>query len=126
MLIDDDTDYTSVLSGFMEQRGYLVETSQLVPGLMEDILRHKPTLLLMSMSSQKPEAIQLIREINDHSELSDMSLFVITGCVDAENALDQDICGRIDGFFLKPVSPSFLLSRISEELLKGQMASVFR
>ncbi len=118
LLAEDDLDYCNALSLLLEGRGYTVERAPLAETLVDRVLAHPPSLVLMSLQGRQKEALGLLQHLRARPELDALPIFIVSGRIDARESFEGGGFGRIDGFFLKPIDPARFLSRISEILLQ--------
>ncbi|MCJ7739274.1 MAG: hypothetical protein MUQ10_18500 [Anaerolineae bacterium] len=80
-----------------------------------------PDLILIVMISYSLGGIGLARELKHDPDLAGVPVLVVTSIARSIESVcfDDETLNAIEGFFVKPVSPSELLTVIASDILEG-------
>ena len=111
MVADDDDDLAFLLASQLQQAGFKVHTCMGGKNLLDEVVRHKPDLLLLDIAMQQVDGSELCREIKKDPRTSYLKILMMSGNHDvAEHAAR---CGA-DGHIAKPLSLSSIKAVINK------------
>ena len=114
LIVDDDTSVLRTFSKLLQKAGYATETAETGKEAIEKISKRFYDVVLIDFRLPDMDGINLLEKIPD--QLTSSVKIMITGFPSLDlgvKALDMGI----DAYVVKPVSPSDLLSLISEKLM---------
>jgi two-component system response regulator HydG len=114
LIVDDDTSVLRTFSKLLQKAEYATETAETGKEAIEKISKRFYDVVLIDFRLPDMDGINLLEKIPDH--LTSSVKIMITGFPSLDlgvKALDMGI----DAYVVKPVSPSDLLSLISEKLM---------
>lgn len=114
LIVDDDTSVLRTFSKLLQKTGYATETAETGKEAIEKISKSFYDVVLIDFRLPDMDGINLLEKIPD--QLTSSVKIMITGFPSLDlgvKALDMGI----DAYVVKPVSPSDLLSLISEKLM---------
>ncbi len=114
LIVDDDTSVLRTVSKLLQKAGYATETAETGKEAIEKISERFYDVVLIDFRLPDMDGINLLEKISDH--LISSVKIMITGFPSLDlgvKALDMGI----NAYVVKPVSPSDLLSLISEKLM---------
>jgi DNA-binding response OmpR family regulator len=115
MLFDDDDTMVSLLQTLLELEGYQVvlpDTTDRVEGLLENISREKPALLLLDVHLNHFNGLDVLRRLRQSEELKSTRVLMTSGM-----DLNHECCLEdADGFLMKPYMAEDLMSKIKKVL----------
>jgi len=113
LIVDDDISILRTFSKLLQKAGYVTETAETGKEAIEKISKRFYDVVLIDFRLPDMDGTNLLEKISDH--LISSVKIMITGFASLDlgaKALDMGI----DAYLVKPVSPSDLLSLISEKL----------
>ena len=115
LLVDDEEEFTSVLSERMESRGMTVVTADSGPAAIEKAEKQAFDAIVLDMmmpGMDGLETLQRLREINP-----DLQIIMLTGHATLEKGITAVKLGAMD-FLEKPVDMQTLIAKIKEAKIK--------
>ncbi len=113
MLFDDDDTMVSLLQTLLELEGYQVvlpETTDRVEGLLENISREKPALLLLDVHLNHFNGLDVLRRLRQSEEFKSTRVLMTSGMDLGHECCLEDA----DGFLMKPYMAEDLMSKIKK------------
>ena len=114
LIVDDDTSVLRTFSKLLQKAGYATETAETGKEAIEKMGKRFYYVVLIDFRLTDMDGITLLEKISDH--LISSVKILITGFPSLDlgaKAMDMGF----DAYVVKPVSPSDLLSLISEKLM---------
>ncbi len=113
LIVDDDHNFCETLEDILNESGYddiikLYDGAELLRGL-EEI---SPDLILLDVTMPHLGAISVIDEISKEEKFKNIPIIIITGQKELKNSFDSN--ENVHAFFVKPLDPLNLVSKISE------------
>ncbi|MCG6156985.1 response regulator [Rubinisphaera margarita] len=116
LVVDDDENERTLLSGLLKMHGFEVNTA--ANGLEAmDFLSHNelPDYVLLDMKMPKVDGPSMLRQIRSDDRLANVTIFAVSGT----SPDDLGIEGGIAGWFPKPLDPE----RLIKAMTKGHPAA---
>jgi len=112
MLIEDDFTMVSLLSMLLEMEGFsVVKMPEPDSGKIIATIQHeKPSVILMDVNLSQLNGLELLRQIREIQELSDMHVLMSSGLDFSQECMDAGA----DGFIMKPYMPDDLIGKIHQ------------
>jgi CheY-like chemotaxis protein len=109
LVVDDDADYSLLLTIYLEQGGYRVSTARSAAEAMSSALRERPDLVTVDYRMAEVDGLELCRRLRAEEPTRDLPLMLITGNPQPELEAWARAAG-VDAFFYKLdlTAPSFL------------------
>ncbi|MGH9228971.1 MAG: ATP-binding protein [Acidimicrobiales bacterium] len=108
LCVDDDPSVVHVLQKMVSGHGYRVVGSQSARTAVEDARRGKPAAILIDVRLQRPDALDVLRELRSDPETSAIRVIVLSG------ADPGDLPEGVDGYLSKPVQQVRLLRMLDD------------
>jgi CheY-like chemotaxis protein len=122
LIVDDDPDFLEYIRIVLRSAGYQVCTATSASDALAFSHSTTPDLIIIDvMMSYSLEGIGLAQDLKHDPELAGVPLLVVTSIARSIEAVgfDEETLNAIEGFFVKPVSPSELLTVIASHFSKG-------
>jgi len=119
LIVDDDPDIRDLLSDYLSDNGFVVETSGNGTSMREKIEQSVPDIVLMDIGLPGEDGLSLTRYIREHL---DIAVIVISG---AGESVDRIVGLEVgaDDYLAKPFDPRELRARIKNVLKRYQTQS---
>jgi len=121
LIIDDDPDILMMLSLFLSEKGYAVDTAKTGAEAIEKSKAKIFNLALIDIVLPDIQGTQLLIRLKDTEPR--MRKIIITGYASLDNAVEALNLGA-DAYIMKPVDPKDLLKVIEEQLHKQRKETV--
>ena len=119
LLLDNCRWNREMLRGFLLHQGYRVVVASNGHQAVEEVRRHNPDLILMDLSSFRPDRFKALKWLRAHQEYRETPVVVIS-----EHQLDGEretcLTKGADVYLSKPVSLSLLRRRLRGWFTKGR------
>ncbi|HSJ58992.1 MAG TPA: response regulator [Anaerolineae bacterium] len=115
LVVDDDPDFVLVCRTILEGEGYQVEEAANGSIALKRIREAAPDLILLDvMMSTTLEGVDVSKEIESDSELSEIPIVMVSSIATTEYAMDfpDDEPIPIEAWISKPVQPAVLLKTV--------------
>ena len=122
LIVDDDPDFLEYIRIVLHSAGYHVCTATSASDALSLSHSTTPDLIIIDvMMSYSLEGIGLAREFKHDPDLAGVPLLVVTSIARSIESVgfDDETLNAIEGFLVKPVSPSELLTVIATHILEG-------
>jgi len=114
LILDDDPDILDVLSYFLSENGYDIETLESGTKVFESINHFHPDLILMDVMLANMDGRKICRAIKLTPETKELPIILISGTHDLSESLNQR--GAPNDFVAKPFDIEQLLHKIEQQL----------
>lgn len=104
LLADDEEDIKTILSMYLENSGYDVETAYDGLDAMERIKERKPDLILMDIMMPVLDGIEVTRQIKEQEEFRDIPVVMLTAAAHSSMVQRAMDAGARD-YISKPFDP---------------------
>ncbi|MER1967559.1 response regulator transcription factor [Castellaniella sp. GW247-6E4] len=108
LLVEDDETFRAILAGYLEAKGWSVETVSTGHEMLHRISGGNYGLILLDLGLPDEDGLALLRKLLGRSEIPVM---VITGCADMDVRLTAFELGAAD-VLIKPLNPRELQYRV--------------
>lgn len=122
LIVDDDSDYTTLIKAILESEHYSVCTANNKSEGMEKIKTEKPDLIILDvMMSTWSDGFEMSREIKNDPQYKNIPILILTsvesktGIEFKSNAGDPDWL-PVEGFLDKTAGPQVLLGEVKKLL----------
>lgn len=118
LIVDDDVDVVETLSGFLNQKGYVVHKAFNVKEGMEVLLQKNVDLILLDIIMEEPDdGIYMAQKLKKSGFNKPIIMMSSISKVSGLNYSKKEDITPVDVFIEKPINPQILLEKI-ELLLK--------
>ena len=104
MIVDDDQTTTQLLQTLLELDGYDVSVARRGADVIPKAEEVKPALIMMDYHLTDMDGIDVIREIRQHADLSNVPIIMASGM----DVSDEAMAAGANKFIVKPFEPSDL------------------
>lgn len=115
MIVDDVPDNLALLSGALDQAGYMVLVALDGLSALERMQRLKPDIVLLDAMMPGLDGFDTCRRIKAQGELEDVPVLFMTALTESEHVLAGFEAGGID-YVTKPIHPEQVLARVAAHL----------
>lgn len=115
MIVDDVPDNLALLSGALDQAGYMVLVALDGLSALERMQRLKPDIVLLDAMMPGLDGFDTCRRIKAQAELEDVPVLFMTALTESEHVLAGFEAGGID-YVTKPIHPEQVLARVAAHL----------
>ncbi|MGE4406795.1 response regulator [Pseudomonas sp.] len=115
MIVDDVPDNLALLSGALDQAGYMVLVALDGLSALERMQRLKPDIVLLDALMPGLDGFETCRRIKAQAELEDVPVLFMTALTESEHVLEGFEAGGID-YVTKPIHPEQVLARVAAHL----------
>ncbi len=120
LIVDDDADFRTALSTFLEAQGYrVIQASDGRQGLALAKMERPDLILMDIIMTERTEGFFSVQEIRHEEELKDVPVFVLTSLYSKEPEFqvppDKAWLAH-DEFFSKPVDLTLLAEKIRQRI----------
>lgn len=118
LLVEDDTNESELLAGYLELSGFEVETAH--DGLQAMVQlgrRERPDVVLLDMHMPRMNGAQTVKSIRANPELDGVHVFAVSGASPTEVSVSIGPNG-VDRWFHKPIKPQELVDTMHSTLLR--------
>lgn len=115
LIVDDEKDWTQMLSARLKGQGYETEVAFDSIQAMMQAVQSKPNLMLLDIRMPAGGGLETLKNIRGITKTFSLPVIVITGKEDAETQKAAEKLG-VSGYFIKPVDMEQLLNRIKAVL----------
>ncbi|MCQ4261985.1 DNA-binding response regulator [Stutzerimonas stutzeri] len=115
MIVDDVPDNLALLSGALDQAGYMVLVALDGLSALERMQRLKPDIVLLDAMMPGLDGFDTCRRIKAQTELEDVPVLFMTALTESEHVLAGFEAGGID-YVTKPIHPEQVLARVAAHL----------
>jgi DNA-binding response OmpR family regulator len=112
LIVDDDRTMVSLLKILLEMDGFDVANISMGDQLIEKARAEKPDLILMDVFLSDSDGKEILVELRNTSDISDMRVIMTSGMDLADQCMDAGA----DAFLLKPYTPEQLMKTIQQNL----------
>jgi len=112
LIVDDDRTMVSLLKILLEMDGFDVSNLSMGGKLIEKVRDEKPDLILMDVFLSDADGKEVLAELRNTKDLSDLRVVMTSGMDLADQCMDAGA----DAFLLKPYTPEQLMKIIQQNL----------
>lgn len=112
LIVEDDPDLLVVLEHSLGA-AYAVVTVRYGSAAFEEILRHRPHLVLMDVHVPQANGMEICAQVRAHRELKTLPVLFLTGQTD-QWTRDKARLSGASGYLTKPIEPQALLAAIRD------------
>jgi DNA-binding NtrC family response regulator len=120
LLVDDEKDFTKVLSERMETRGFKVEIADSGPVAIEKAKDQSYDAIILDLAMPEMDGIEVLKILL--KENPDLQIIFLTGHATLEKGIEAVKLGAVD-FIEKPVDIETLLEKVNEAKTKRDLLS---
>ena len=115
LMVEDDLTFSTMLSTWLQKKGFVVECASSVDGAVKLLLRGKttPNLILSDLRLPDHDGLYLLQWMQQSNLM--VPFIVMTHYADVQNAVAAMKLGAAD-YISKPVQPDLLLQKINDAL----------
>lgn len=111
LLVDDERDFTEILSERMESRGLDVDTAASGPEALEKVKQRPYDAIILDLAMPEMDGIETMRRLLD--ENPDLQVILLTGHATLQKGVEAMKLGAVD-FLEKPAEIQKLMEKIEE------------
>ncbi len=115
LLVDDEEEYTELLSERMEARGYKVDVANSGPNAINEVKDKAYDAIVLDLSMPEMDGIETLKNIMKQNP--DLQIIFLTGHATLEKGIEAVKLGAMD-FLEKPVDIDKLLEKVNEASTK--------
>ncbi len=115
LLVDDEKDFTEILSERMEARGFSVEIADSGPVAINKVKEKSYDAIILDMAMPEMDGIDVLKILL--KENPDLQIIFLTGHATLEKGIEAVKLGAVD-FMEKPVDINKLLEKVNEAKTK--------
>jgi CheY-like chemotaxis protein len=119
LVVDDDPDFVRVTSRILESRDHTVTSAPNGEKALASMRKDKPDVVLLDiMMSYVLDGLDVLREMSEDDELSDVPVIMVTSLSSVRDteALPGAEYVPADEWLSKPIDPETLLAKVDEAL----------
>ncbi len=120
LLVDDEKDFTEVLSERMETRGFSVEIADSGPVAINKVKEKSYDAIILDLAMPEMDGIDALKHLL--KENPDLQIIFLTGHATLEKGIESVKLGAVD-FMEKPVDIDKLLEKVNEAKTKRDLLS---
>ena len=120
LLVDDEKDFTEVLSERMEARGFIVEIADSGPIAINKVKEKLYDAIILDLAMPEMNGIDVLKILL--KENPDLQIIFLTGHATLEKGIEAVKLGAVD-FMEKPVDIDKLLEKVNEAKTKRDQLS---
>ena len=120
LLVDDEKDFTEVLSERMETRGFSVEIADSGPVAINKVKEKSYDAIILDLAMPGMDGIDVLKILLN--ENPDLQIIFLTGHATLEKGIEAVKLGAVD-FMEKPVDIDTLLEKVNEAKTKRDLLS---
>ncbi len=120
LLVDDEKDFTEVLSERMETRGFSVEIADSGPVAIEKVKEQSYDAIILDLAMPEMDGIDVLKILL--KENPDFQIIFLTGHATLEKGIEAVKLGAVE-FMEKPVNIEHLLEKVNEAKSKRDLLS---
>ena len=120
LLVDDEKDFTGVLSERMAARGFRVEIADSGPVAIEKVKEKSYDAIILDLAMPEMDGIDVLKILL--KENTDLQIIFLTGHATLEKGIEAVKLGAVD-FMEKPVDIDKLLEKVNEAKTKKDLLS---
>ena len=115
LMVEDDLTFSTMLSTWLQKKGFVVECASSVEGAVKLLLRGTkiPNLILSDLRLPDHDGLYLLQWMQQTKLF--VPFIVMTHYADVQNAVEAMKLGAAD-YISKPVQPDLLLQKINDAL----------
>lgn len=111
LLVDDEKDFTEILSQRMEARGFIVEIADSGPIAINKVKEKSFDAIILDLAMPEMDGIDVLKNLL--KENPDLQIIFLTGHATLEKGIEAVKLGAVD-FMEKPVDIEKLLEKVNE------------
>jgi two-component system, response regulator RegA len=115
LLVDDEKDFTEVLSERMEARGFTVDIADSGPAAIKKVKDKSYDAIILDLAMPEMDGIDVLKALL--KENPDLQIIFLTGHATLEKGIESVKLGAVD-FMEKPVDIDKLLEKVNEAKTK--------
>ena len=112
LVVDDEKDILELLSGFLSQEGFHVETADGGRAALERVQDQSFDVVITDMRMPGMDGLEASKYIKNDQSLSKIPAIILVTAYGREEVLQDAENIGLDGFLLKPVNPSVLFDSV--------------
>jgi PAS domain S-box len=113
LIVEDSLTQATQLRHLLENNHYIVSVVQNGKQAMDQLLRHKPSLVISDIVMPEMNGYELCKRIKSNKNTEDIPVILLTILTDPEEIIEGLSCGA-DSFITKPYNENHLLSNITK------------
>jgi signal transduction histidine kinase len=115
LIAEDSLTQATQIKHLLESHHYKVSVAQNGKQALDQLTKHKPTLVISDILMPEMNGYELCRKIKSNKDTEDIPVILLTRLSDPEEIIEGLSCGA-DSFITKPYNEEFLLSNIEKIL----------
>jgi DNA-binding NtrC family response regulator len=120
LLVDDEKDFTEVLSQRMESRGFKVDIADSGPVAIEKIKEQSYDVIILDLAMPEMDGIDVLKILLKLNP--DLQILFLTGHATLEKGIESVKLGAFD-FMEKPVDIDTLIEKVNDAKRQGDLLS---
>ena len=112
LIVDDEPDVVDIISGQLEQRGFIPLKAFNGKEAIEKATKEKPDLIVLDIRMPKIDGFQLINILHKDKEVWSIPIIVLSGANISEEQKQQNKELGVKKFLTKPFEPEKLIAEI--------------
>lgn len=116
LLVDDEEQFTEVLSERMEARGFKVDTANSGPEAIKKVKQNKYDAIILDLAMPEMDGIETLKNLLKINP--DIQIIFLTGHATVEQGVESVKLGAMD-FLEKPINIDKLLEKVNEAHAKS-------
>jgi carbon storage regulator CsrA len=116
LVVDDNANESHLLAAYLRACGYQVETARDGCDAMTKLeSSEQPDVLLLDMAMPRCDGPSMLGNLRSDARYDDLTVFAVTGS-EPDRFMANQVCSRVDQWFLKPVDPEALVREMNRAL----------
>jgi DNA-binding NtrC family response regulator len=111
LIVDDEEEFTTYLSGRLSLRDYQVSTSYSGPEALKKIKKYNFDVVILDVAMPEMDGIETLREVKQLKPLTEV--IMLTGHATVESAIEGMKLGAFD-YLLKPTKTEDLVKKVED------------
>ena len=120
LVVDDTPANLQLLTGLLEDEGYMVRPTRAPEMAIESALRNPPDLILLDIMMPGLDGFEVCQRLKKNDTTSNIPIIFITALQELHDRLKGFEVGGVD-FITKPIRREDVLARVSAQLVLYQM-----
>jgi CheY-like chemotaxis protein len=110
LIVDDDPVIRTLLTDYLSSQGFDVRTLAQAGDCLESLRAEAPDLLIIDMIMPDMTGLQVLEELADESQLSELPVIMLSANVEAD--LQQAGSAQVDRYIQKPFELKVILEAV--------------
>lgn len=123
LVVEDEADIRDILTGALRDAGFEVVELSNADGLLDDIARFRPHVLLLDQILPGKTGVEALREIRADADWSRLPVIMVTGLTGQDDKIAALDVGA-DDYVTKPFFPKEIAARIRAVLRRSDLSDL--